>query len=191
MGRRTCSGPCSIEGCTGTARARALCNRHYSRLKRNGDTGPPGLLIYDPQTRDARGRKHCAKCDQWLPVESFGQCNQTSDGRRHACKACMNLYRQSRKWQKSPQQLKQMLSDQGGACAICGATEHGGRNWQYDHDHSCCPPGNKPCGECLRGVLCLRCNVLLGMAQDDPDRLTAAAAYLAANKKSQSAIATL
>lgn len=46
-----------------------------------------------------------------------------------------------------------------------------------DHDHACCP-GERPCGECIRGLLCHDCNVGLGSFKDDPALLTAAIEYL-------------
>jgi hypothetical protein len=51
-----------------------------------------------------------------------------------------------------------------------------------DHDHSCCP-GAFSCGRCFRGFLCLPCNSLLGMADDQPARLQAAARYLIAYRE--------
>ena len=46
-----------------------------------------------------------------------------------------------------------------------------------DHDHSCCP-GDKSCGECIRGLLCRECNLLLGHSRDDINRLQNAIKYL-------------
>lgn len=73
-----------------------------------------------------------------------------------------------------------MLAEQGGTCAICPATEAGGRHntfFAVDHDHACCP-GKGSCGKCVRGLLCAKCNFALGQFDDDPDRLMAAVAYL-------------
>lgn len=72
-----------------------------------------------------------------------------------------------------------VLSEQGGGCAICRSTDPGfGRtSFVIDHDHGCCP-GEITCGACLRGLLCFRCNLLLGNADDDLDRLTSAMSYL-------------
>jgi len=39
-----------------------------------------------------------------------------------------------------------------------------------DHDHGCCP-SQRSCSRCRRGIACLQCNVLIGMAKDDPERL--------------------
>lgn len=73
----------------------------------------------------------------------------------------------------------QKLVEQGGGCACCGATSSGGSSetFHIDHDHSCCP-GKRSCGKCIRGLLCNRCNLLLGVARDDVDVLKAAIEYL-------------
>jgi hypothetical protein len=73
-----------------------------------------------------------------------------------------------------------MLAAQGGGCAICGATEPGGRGtFHVDHDHGCCAGTNrKTCGSCVRGLLCNGCNIGLGAFADDTTRLAAAIAYL-------------
>lgn len=51
-----------------------------------------------------------------------------------------------------------------------------------DHDHACCP-GIGSCGECVRGLLCHDCNILLGMAKDSADRLDQVKKYLITNSK--------
>lgn len=53
-----------------------------------------------------------------------------------------------------------MFLEQGGVCGICGNTERE-RRLSIDHDHRCCP-GKKSCGRCVRGLLCMRCNLALG-----------------------------
>jgi hypothetical protein len=72
-----------------------------------------------------------------------------------------------------------MLALQGGGCAVCGCTpEENGKRLAVDHDHACCA-GRESCGKCIRGLLCVKCNSLLGYADDDPARLSAAMTYLA------------
>jgi hypothetical protein len=47
-----------------------------------------------------------------------------------------------------------------------------------DHDRSCCP-GTGSCGKCVRGLLCNPCNLMIGHAHDEQERLRAAIQYLA------------
>ena len=80
-------------------------------------------------------------------------------------------------------QYQELLDAQDGKCAICRqsetATGRGGtvRALAVDHDHACCPTP-RSCGKCVRGLLCNRCNPLLGYAKDDVGILRAALAYL-------------
>jgi|JI10StandDraft_1071094.scaffolds.fasta_scaffold22167_6 hypothetical protein len=75
--------------------------------------------------------------------------------------------------------FERKLEEQGGRCACCGTVDAGGPSgvFHIDHDHSCCP-GKRSCGKCLRGLLCNRCNWLLGHAKDDVATLRAAIDYL-------------
>lgn len=76
------------------------------------------------------------------------------------------------------EQYVDLLSSQGGACAICGGDDpRKGSRFHIDHDRSCCP-GTSSCGQCVRALLCMHCNVGLGHFRDDLSLLEAAAAYL-------------
>lgn len=74
------------------------------------------------------------------------------------------------------ERLTEMLAV--GVCDACGTTEPGRMGWCVDHDHACCDGLVKACGNCVRGLLCSPCNVALGAAQDNPDRLEALANYV-------------
>lgn len=69
----------------------------------------------------------------------------------------------------------ELLQKQNGTCAVCYQTETAlattgaTRRLSVDHDHHT--------GE-IRELLCLKCNVMIGAADDDPQRLEAAAGYL-------------
>jgi Recombination endonuclease VII/HNH endonuclease len=73
-----------------------------------------------------------------------------------------------------------MLTVQKGVCAICHQPETAVRNGKLkhlavDHDHA----AEVATGQIrVRGLLCGRCNPMIGYAQDNPDVLEAAAAYL-------------
>lgn len=64
-------------------------------------------------------------------------------------------------------------AQQGGRCGCCGTTEPGGRDdnerFYVDHDHNT---------GAVRGLLCHKCNMGIGLLGDDVDGLTAALAYL-------------
>jgi len=70
----------------------------------------------------------------------------------------------------------ELLAKQNGKCAICGADNSGvvRQNGEYrrmcvDHDHKT--------GK-LRGLLCTRCNLVLGYIKDQPDLLPMFIEYL-------------
>lgn len=73
----------------------------------------------------------------------------------------------------------ELLEGQDRRCAICGTTEPGSNlsSFCVDHDHSCCD-GDFSCGRCIRGLLCLRCNRVLGFVNDDVMVLQQAIDYL-------------
>lgn len=85
---------------------------------------------------------------------------------------------------------------QGGACPVCPETTYAPaiRNmlngsekfWVVDHDHSCCAPrttsgGNgmvRTCGQCIRGIICVPCNIALVSRWQDEDWRMSALNYL-------------
>jgi hypothetical protein len=64
-----------------------------------------------------------------------------------------------------------MLADQGGGCAICGATPKS-RRLNVDHDHKT---------GAVRGLLCHACNRFL-LPRWTPERLRVAANYVERNQ---------
>ena len=79
-----------------------------------------------------------------------------------------------------------LWDDQNGLCAICERPmELDGRGplrAVIAHDHKCCTPSGSgylsSCGECVRGLVHKKCNSMIGLAQDDPEILEKAIAYL-------------
>ena len=69
-------------------------------------------------------------------------------------------------------QFSDMIWNQNNKCLICKETfKVTGKKLTIHVDH--CHKSNK-----VRGLLCARCNVGLGLFNDDPDRLRVAIAYL-------------
>jgi hypothetical protein len=76
-----------------------------------------------------------------------------------------------RKYGLSLLDYDELVKAQDGRCRICGTTESGvaGEVWAVDHDHVT---------KRVRALLCNDCNAGLGLFDDDPIRLRAAADYL-------------
>ena len=63
----------------------------------------------------------------------------------------------------------QMLQDQSGLCKLCGNTNLGGQALSVDHDHST--------GK-IRGLLCFKCNFIVGTIEKNLDKYTEIMVYL-------------
>jgi len=135
--------------------------------------------------RDGTGRivKTCLCCHVTKRSIEFNRDDSTEDLLQSWCKSCATVSLRSHTlWTKyglSPADYAEMVLAQDGKCAICGLPETAVRRGKLkalavDHDYET--------GK-VRGLLCQKCNVMLGMACDDPIRLRAAAKYLQKNLK--------
>jgi hypothetical protein len=77
------------------------------------------------------------------------------------------------RWGLTPEQFQHMLAEQQGECLNPSCSSPA---TDLDHDHSCCP-GAKSCGQCIRGILCHRCNVRLGWIEKDLDLVRGLLSY--------------
>lgn len=92
------------------------------------------------------------------------------NGHTSACKDCSRDQRLVKTYGITLAEFHKLLEEQNNACAICGMhLANKGMNTHIDHDHET----NE-----VRGLLCRSCNILLGHALDDIDRLKSAIAYL-------------
>jgi Recombination endonuclease VII len=68
---------------------------------------------------------------------------------------------------------QEKLIEQNHSC-ICGKNfnQDGGKKDapHIDHNHACCA-SDRSCGKCVRGILCFRCNSVLGFLESDPHLL--------------------
>ena len=62
----------------------------------------------------------------------------------------------------TPAERDRLAELQSWSCAIC---LRGGLKLELDHDHRHCP-GRTGCRQCVRGLLCGRCNAGLGLIGD-------------------------
>lgn len=83
-----------------------------------------------------------------------------------------HLYRVRQDWYDGK------LLEQGGVCAICGGGAKENRYLHIDHDHSHHDDRRRGCPNCLRGLLCEKCNRGIGSFDDDTGRLLSAVEYI-------------
>lgn len=134
--------------------------------------------------------KYCPGCDTRLSMDLFNTNNNRKDKHQRLCIKCGS--RVTAKWRKdNPEAATErsrkatlkysygltvdeytaMLLSQGGVCKVCGRTDS--QHLSVDHCHST--------GK-IRGLLCHRCNLLLGKALDDTTILLKAINYLKENE---------
>lgn len=120
------------------------------------------------------GHGYCVRCREEKPLVAFHSHRGRRSGRQERCADCRLEMQRERLYGISEEEYQALLAAQGGVCAICHQPETNTyrgrvRRLAVDHDHRT--------GE-RRALLCSDCNVLLGHADDQPERLEAAAAYL-------------
>ena len=113
----------------------------------------------------ADSRVKCVDCDYRYKVGRSPRCTPCKK-RRASEKAHGSLLRA--KYGITAEEYAAMLADQSGVCYICGG-KSGKKRLAVDHDHKT--------GE-VRGLLCKRCNRMLGYYRDNAESFERAATYL-------------
>jgi hypothetical protein len=149
--------------------------------------------------------KTCPKCNKIKHPNDFGKCTREKDGKYYLCKECANEktrnsyqkhkekrreknrgrkrirsldYHKKKKNTRmflmygiTEQDYENLLNDQYRKCKICKSvgSDISGGGLVIDHDHKT----NK-----VRGLICGRCNVMLGLAKDSLEILTSTIEYL-------------
>lgn len=149
---------CFVDGCNRTAdtkRPGSMCGKHRNHMSRFG---------HPNRTTTAPGQ---------IPTCSVIECENP----RHSRALCNAHQVKSSIYNLSPVQLDMLYRSANFECRICKMSLDFG-DMHIDHDHACCPGRGSSCGQCVRGILCMGCNVGLGAFGDDPDRLASAIRYL-------------
>ena len=163
--------------------AKGLCKKCYDYQRRKGDAG---CLIHCSEC--GRNEKHhakglCRKCywRNWRK-DHLDKANEYT--RRHYGANLDKMHNKNRRYREAnPEYYRRkhyeyrygitiddydaIFERQDGQCAICGHTQK--RPLYVDHAHT---------ADEIRGLLCNRCNVLLGYARDDINLLKKAIQYL-------------
>ena len=132
--------------------------------------------------------KVCTQCNKEKVFKKFGKNPRCKFGVNSQCKECLKIKR--RKYVKSNREVTtkahrewcikntygltlgefdQMFEAQGGVCRVCSKINLDGRRLYIDHDHKT--------GK-VRGLLCHKCNSLLGFTDDNIDYLLKVIDYL-------------
>lgn len=131
--------------------------------------------------------KECRKCGVVKSVLEFSISKFTGDGLNSYCLVCRQqmsrayrmkkgkkLWARLNKYGITQAEWEDILKKQAYLCAICSTNTSGKREWSLDHDHTT---------GVIRGILCGRCNTMIGFAKDSPVILRAAASYLELDRK--------
>lgn len=159
-----------------------LCNGHAMQRRDGKDLRPLDPNIAKPHgtahIRDEVGRKHCVRCGEWKdPGRDFYPASNTGDGVTVYCRSCDRWKKLLRKYGITETTYMELLERQGGGCAVCDALPPGDELLHVDHDHACCP-GIITCGNCIRGLLCMLCNLAVGYLRDSAEYADRMALYL-------------
>lgn len=141
--------------------------------------------------------KKCPVCKTDKPRSQYQKNRTTKDGLQWQCKPCRKVidcrpekraqdraryhrntdgYRNQsykRHYGITLADYNALLKKQNGACAICKKATGFKRKLAVDHDHQT---------GAIRGLLCGKCNPMIGYANDDQALLTAAIKYLRRHK---------
>lgn len=117
-------------------------------------------------------------CPEPKLVGKFRYCaTHSAEGRQREIAQIVRRKRE-REYGLTHDEFLALLEAQGSVCAICGNGEQQ-RALAVDHDHET---------GAVRGLLCDRCNPMLGYARDDIAVLQAAIMYLTSERSDQAAV---
>ncbi len=176
------------------------CNEEYEKERQAGEHSAERLCDKCGQEFVGRGDNYfCTPCRKSNRERSCRTCGDLflGSGGTMRCRRCnredMRLWlkseaglrarevKRARRFGVTPDYLVELYQKQGGKCACCSETFDPDVLPHVDHDHSCCPQvatKKHLCGNCIRGLLCKTCNLMLGYAKDDVAILRAGITYL-------------
>jgi hypothetical protein len=130
--------------------------------------------------------RKCYTCKEEKPLEEFYRSKNEKYGRHGRCTTCVKTrylsdsakeskkaYNRARSRKSgtgfTPEEFEDKLKEQDYKCAICGTDKPTSINWHADHCHET---------KIKRGVLCQKCNMGIGLFNDNTELMEKAIMYL-------------
>ncbi len=146
----------------------SIPNEKTMKIKSKGKSGTRSILVclncgeefseLNTKIRAGKGKFCCNEC-----YKEYRERNKKNE------KELNRLYQKKTKYGLNAEEYYSMFRKQNNKCAICGQNFSDSNKAFVDHCHKT----NK-----VRGLLCTRCNTLLGMARDNTSILENAITYL-------------
>lgn len=118
------------------------------------------------------GEKICNRCGELKNLGDFRKHSRTNDGRYTICRQCVRLTNRKSSlkinYGLTLEEYDEILEKQEGRCAICNKYS----KLSVDHDHNT---------NIVRGLLCIKCNSLIGLAGENINILSSAINYINKN----------
>lgn len=172
---------------------RGITQDQYTEALANGEKWCSGTCkAFRPKSDFWNNYSKCRTCAATLNAKAHARRKEMGEG-YSAYLVKINQQRRDRRYNRThPEsshlryfygievdEYKAKLAEQNGHCAICEAVTSTSKSrfLSVDHDHSHCGK-YKACRLCIRGLLCNRCNFIVGILESNGDRIAAAYEYL-------------
>lgn len=185
-GRKTCE----FDGCERLVHAYGLCGAHAKQKRLGMELRP----IREARPDDQEGFRWCSTCKQYKESYLFPRPGGSKREPR-TCDDCRRDFmrdynarpeaQMKRRWARATkkygitqQDYETLWARSDGKCEICGTELQNILSTEEDLRYKSAIDHNHETGA-VRGLLCGACNCAIGYMQDSPERLVAAAHYLA------------
>ena len=154
-------------------------NNRDRRQKYNSEFFKKRKIAFEKGDEKRATHGKCSLCKTVKTADQFYLSNTNKSGLHGWCKPCSDRKTVENGRKRihgiTPKLYAHMLDLQDNRCAICRVDELGSgkKSFCVDHDHKTMK---------VRGILCTKCNTMIGVALDDVEILRSAIAYLEREK---------
>lgn len=158
----------------------AKFTREASVLVTAGPSSSCGCAVVDEvAARRARTEKACSTCGEVQPLERFHLLTAAADGRRAECRTCYRWRFRRDRYGITRGQFLELLAAQAHRCGNPGCDAPVTESSALDHDHET---------GAVRSVMCDRCNMALGLLDEDDEKIVGLVTYLETHRGARGAL---